>query len=212
MQRVRSISTVLALLLTATTASAQLCPADLDRSGAATVDELLVAVDGALGQCRADPGCPFGYVENTQGMGDCSFRGSAGDSPNCDRDDILGAFYSDGDTLVFFFPGFQPPLYFGARPIDPEVAMVFGYTHDLNVPTIAIEGLLLMNEQHSSLTLSLESSPFTVTGCKMNRFTATYEGLFHSGGGSAAEQALDAFRAQRAARPDPEPIELDSAH
>lgn len=199
---------LLASLLALTApAGAQVCPADIDRSGQATVDELAVAIDGGLGQCRADPGCPFGFLDNTLEVGDCVFIGSVQDrvqDPTCVVDDVVITWYADARAVVVVdFRTFTPPLFIGADGFDSEVAEVFGSTDDLSNPATPLGGLLLMDEQHANLGLFIEDSPFVVDGCRFNFLLASYDRFVIVGAGPGAGAAAGRPRSllQRGAPP-----------
>lgn len=76
------ITLVFLALLAAAPALAQECTADLDGSGHVAVNDLVAAVNQALGECGAPPAtpvpverCPFGLADANNGATVCAWRG-----------------------------------------------------------------------------------------------------------------------------------------
>lgn len=203
-------------------AAAQCC-GDCNGDGEVTINELITAVNNALGGCggatpttgrpstptrppTATPTpsnrCPFTFADDSSGGGSpCTFLGPYNRGCGSELSSVLT---SNGTTLIVAIDTMlsdTPVVFFGAQVGSPTSASLTGWSTD-NFQTVhPTAGDVQLTGNGSQLIIFPNDPPFMILGCNFVQYTGAYTGqtggrALLAGGpeGAGAFQALRAWR------------------
>lgn len=210
----RGLIAGLVLMAAAAGPAAAQCCGDCAGDGSVTIDDLIRAVNNALGGC-AQPTetptvgpsptrtrvptntrrptatrtpsdrCPHTF--NTQGNNLCFFRGTY--NRGCGTAEN-STFSSNGSVLIVTIAtGVQnpPTVSFSANVTQGSRATLTGYSFDNFQNVTLIAGSVRLNEDRRELEVFPNTSPFNINGCAF----VQYLGEFQNAGAAAASDAED---------------------
>jgi hypothetical protein len=179
-------------------AAAQCC-GDCDGNGTVTINELITAVNSALGSCAgptptaehtatpthkptATPTpknhCPFTFADSGNLL--CTFSGPY--NRGCGTD-LTSAFSSDGSTLIVTIDTMlqsPPVVQFAAHVDNPTSAsLTLWSTDDFQTQHITA-GQVQLNENGGQLVIFPNDPPFMILGCNFVQYVGTYTGSSRS--------------------------------
>lgn len=187
-------------------AAAQCC-GDCNDDGSVTINELIIAVNNALGGCNAptptqgppatntrkptatrtpNDRCPFTLTDNSGGRL-CGFRGRYNRGCGTDLDSVLATNGTLLSVAVVTMLQNPPVVYFGARVDSATSATLTGWSTD-NFQTInPTAGTVQLTDNQSQLVIFPNDPPFMITGCNFVQYTGAFTGSSGSSAAAAAE-------------------------
>jgi len=188
------------LLSTATGVAAQCC-GDCNGDGVVTINELITAVNAALGSCAAPTPtpehtstptkrptatvtpanrCPFTFASNRGDL--CTFNGTYNRGCGAALDSLIS---SNGSTLIVTIatmldsPQF---VYFSATVTSPTSANLTAWSTDNFQSANQTAGQVQLLQSGAQLVIFPNDPPFTILGCNFVQYTGTYTGSTASAG------------------------------
>ncbi|HSP98015.1 MAG TPA: hypothetical protein VL049_12320 [Candidatus Dormibacteraeota bacterium] len=174
-----------ALLLAPSLASAQCC-GDCDGNGQVAINELITAVNNALGQCGGGPTptptvlstdqCPITFRDdNTQpGTPDCYYIGRWNQS--CGAADLESLWRSDGGVVIVNLLGFNPGLFIGADVTGTNTATIIAWFTQPNASDMQpLAGSITLGTNGTTLAVDPSTSPFDVERCAFDHYLGNIE-------------------------------------
>ena len=167
-----------ALLLFPPVAGAQCC-GDCNSDGEVTINELITAVNSALGQCDGavtptptGEACPIDFRDdNTQeGTADCYYVGRW--NAGCGAADLESLWRSDGDIVIVNLLGFDDPgLFVGADVTGTNSAAIIGwYTEPDASDLTELGGSIALGTNGATLAVDPDEPPFDVDECAFAQY------------------------------------------
>jgi len=197
----------LALLLVAPAAGAQCC-GDCDGNGEVTINELITAVNNALGMCSDGPtptptvppgdSCPIDFLDdNTQpGTPDCYYIGRWNGS--CGADDLEALWRSDGDIVIVELLGFDPGLFVGAEVSGAGSADIIGWYTDPDASDLElVDGTVALGAGGATLDVDPVGEPFDIEQCAFTRYQGDFDGAVLPSAALRRSRGVDAAVLQR---------------
>ena len=199
-------------------ASGQCC-GDCNGDGRVTIDELVTAVNRALGSCAdatpttqptdtptqqpsATPTpsnrCPFTFADT----GDlCGFHGSFNRGCGNELDSLLS---SDGGTVIVSIDTMldtTPLLQFAAQVDNPTSASLTAWSTD-NFQTVHVTaGVVQLTDNGGTLIIFPNDPPLMILSCNFVQYTGAYTGSARSRVRAGTDRAFDRLRDWRAQPP-----------
>lgn len=191
---------LLAVLLSSAPARAQCC-GDCNGDGEVAINELITAVNNALGQCSAATPtplpnqCPIDFRDDNTGQGtpDCYYIGPWNQS--CGANDLEAVWRSDGEVLIVALLGFDPGLFIGADVTGPGSATIVGwFTQPDASDLVDLGGSLTLGAQGATLAIDPSEAPFDIDQCAFARYRGQLEDVVTPSAARAARPrpAVDA--------------------
>lgn len=172
-----------ALLMLPNLAGAQCC-GDCNGDGQVTINELITAVNNALGQCGPQPTptvlpsdkCPIDFKDdNTQpGTVDCYYIGRW--NAACGAADLEALWRSDGGVVIVDLLGFTPGLFVGANVTGPNSATLVGWFTQPDASDLtAVGGTMALGTNGATLAIDPSESPFDIDSCAFAQYRGDIE-------------------------------------
>lgn len=197
---------VLALLLVAPAAGAQCC-GDCDGNGEVTINELITAVNNALGVCSDGPtptptvpadACPIDFLDdNTQaGTPDCYYIGRW--NPSCGAADLEALWRSDGDIVIVELLGFDPGLFVGAEVSGAGSADIIGWYREPDASDLELlDGTVALGGGGASLNVDPVGEGFDIEECPFTRYRGEFDGAVVPSAALRQRRGIDGAVLQR---------------
>jgi hypothetical protein len=198
------VLTLLAALLFAPGLAGAQCCGDCDGNGQVSINELITAVNNALGQCNAGPTptptvlatdhCPINFQDdNTQpGTADCYYIGRWNQA--CGAADLESLWRSDGGVVIVNLLGFTPGLFIGADVTGANTATIIGWFTQPDASDLTtLAGSITLGTNGTTLAVDPSTSPFDIERCAFDHYRGNIEDVV----------VPAALRAARAAAVDP---------
>ena len=171
------------LLLPPALAGAQCC-GDCNGDGEVAINELITAVNNALGTCggNATPTplptdeCPIDFSDDNTGAGtpDCYYIGRWNQS--CGAADLEAVWRGDGEVVIVDLLGFDPGLFIGADVTGPGTATIIGWFTQPDASDLtALGGSLSLGTKGATLAVDPSEAPFNIDQCAFNRYRGQLE-------------------------------------
>lgn len=209
---------LLAVLLLLPIRAAAQCCGDCNGDGEVAINELITAVNNALGMCGggATPTplptdeCPIDFSDDNTGQGtpDCYYIGRWNQS--CGANDLEALWRGDGETLIVALLGFDPGLFIGADVTGAGTATIIGwFTQPDASDLVALGGSITLGAQGTTLAIDPSEAPFNIDQCAFNRYRGQLEDVIVPSAARAAARprpavdpaALTRLRAAAGERP-----------
>jgi hypothetical protein len=210
----RTAVLMLALMCWSATPAAAQCCGDCNGDGEVSVNDLITAVNNALGGCpggtptkgktatpttkpSATPSnrCADAFTDDlSNATSACGFNGPF--SGGCGGN-LASAFTSNGTLLVALIDT-NPVVGFGATVQSATTAALVGWSSDNFAHTTPVSGQIRLENGGAQLIIAPGSAPFTVDGCSLSLYTGAYTGRISggkrdAGDAGAALQRLEAW-------------------
>ena len=168
---------IAALLLFAPAVQAQCC-GDCNADGEVTINELITAVNNALGQCDGSvtptptgDSCPidFGDDNTQEGTADCYYIGRW--NTGCGAADLESLWRSDGDILIVNLLGFDPGLFIGADVTGSSSGAIIGWFTEPDASDLTeLGGTITLGANGATLAVDPDEPPFDVDECAFAQY------------------------------------------
>jgi hypothetical protein len=174
-----------ALLLLLPPAAGAQCCGDCDGDGQVSINELITAVNNALGQCASGSPtptalptdqCPIDFRDdNTQpGTPDCYYIGRWNSA--CGAADLEVLWRSDGDIVIVNLLGFDPGLFIGADVTGTNTAAILGWFTQSDASDLTdLAGTITLGAMGATLAVDPSEEPFDVDECAFSQYRGTLE-------------------------------------
>ncbi|MFN8641570.1 MAG: hypothetical protein U0802_07905 [Candidatus Binatia bacterium] len=196
------LALLVALFLSPGRVTAQCC-GDCNGDGTVAINELITAVNNALGQCGAatptptalpTDRCPIDFRDDNSGEGtpDCYYVGRW--SQSCGAADLESLWRSDGVVVIVNLLGFDPGLFIGANVTGPTSATIVGwFTQPDASDVMDLGGSITLGADGTTLAVDPNPSPFDVDRCPFTRYRGQLEDVLVPGpaGAARARVAVD---------------------
>ncbi|MBX3027444.1 hypothetical protein KF840_21305 [bacterium] len=178
---------LLAVLLLAPPGADAQCCGDCDGNGQVSINELITAVNNALGQCQPSAQCPINFRDdNTQpGTADCYYIGRW--NAGCGAADLEALWRSDGEVVIVNLLGFTPDLFIGGTVTGPNAATIVGWFRKPDASDLTeLGGGLTLGPQGQTLNVDASAPPFDIEQCAFSQYRGMLEEVVVPQAGTAA--------------------------
>lgn len=213
---------IAAALLALPSAAAAQCCGDCNGDGEVTINELITAVNSALGQCVAGPTptalptdeCPIDFSDdNTRsGTPDCFYIGRW--NPSCGAADLESLWRSDGEIVIVDILGAQSDLFFvGGEVTGTNTANIIGWFIQPDASDLQdLAGTMTLGSRGTTLAVDPNTPPVNIDGdCAFSQYRGALDDVQVPAAATAALRrravdpaALARVRAALQARPRPQ--------
>jgi len=174
---------VMVLLVLPNLARAQCC-GDCNGDGEVAINELITAVNNALGLCAAGPTptalpsdrCPIDFRDDNtqQGTVDCYYIGRW--NQQCGGADLESLWRSDGDVVIVNLLGFNPGLFVGADVVNEHSASIIGWFTEPDASDLtSLGGTMTLGTNGTTLAVDPDESPFDIEQCAFIHYRGDIE-------------------------------------